>query len=228
MKRLVLFDIDETIMHSDGAGRRAITRALSEYFGQELDSRGVSMSGKTDPQICQEILSANGFSEETIEAGLPKAFDNYLGYLQEEVDRAASNLHPGVRELIEELDQHPQAHLGLLTGNIEPGARIKLGKFGLNGYFKVGAYGSDSADRMHLPEVATRRANEFFSLEFSPDEVVIIGDSIYDVRCALGFGARAIGVNTGLTKHEDLVAEQPHFLFKSLADTNSVLHAVLS
>jgi phosphoglycolate phosphatase len=83
VKRLVLFDIDETILTSDGAGRRAITRALSEYFKCEFDSRGVSMSGKTDPQICQEILSQSGISMETIEAGLPAVLDTYLGYLQD-------------------------------------------------------------------------------------------------------------------------------------------------
>jgi phosphoglycolate phosphatase len=229
VKRLVLFDIDETILSSDGSGRRAITRALNEYFKCEFDSRGVSMSGKTDPQICHEILALGGLSIEAIEAGLPKVLENYLAYLQEEVDKSAGyRLHPGVRELIDVLDSRNDVFLGLLTGNVEPGARIKLGKFDLNGYFKVGAYGSDSADRMRLPEVAMRRATQYFAADFAPGDLVIIGDSIHDIRCARGFGAKAIGVNTGLTKHEDLAAEQPEFLFPSLADTDAVVEAVFT
>jgi phosphoglycolate phosphatase len=133
-----------------------------------------------------------------------------------------------VTELIDELDENPTVFLGLLTGNIERGARIKLGRFGLNDYFHIGAYGSDSADRMRLPEVALQRANDFFAVQFEPEELVIIGDSIHDIRCARGFGAKAIGVNTGLTKREDLVAEEPEFLFSSLADTNAVVQAVLA
>lgn len=227
MKRLILFDIDETILKSDGAGRRAISRALREIFGKDFQMDHVSMSGKTDPQILHEILNHAGMDRQEIENSLESIYAIYIELLREEIDNAKFfRLHEGVVELLESLSNNDKTFLGLLTGNIEKGARLKLSRFELNDYFPIGAYGCDSADRMQLPAVAVNRAVSHFNRNFQADETVIIGDSIYDVLCAKQYGARSIAVNTGLTSKEQLEAQSPDYLFASLKDTNAVMDAI--
>lgn len=232
MERLVLFDIDETITSSDGAGRRAIGRALCDIYGIDASKITVSMSGKTDPQILREIFKASEKSDEEIDELLNRKeemFEIYLGLLEEEIKNAKYFImHEGVVELLDSLTVHDHGYLGLLTGNIERGARMKLDQFGLNKYFPLGAYGSDHANRMELPEIATLRAREHFKVHFRPDQVVIIGDSIYDVLCAKGYGAKSIAVNTGKTSRTDLEEQKPDYLFDSLADTNAVMEAIFA
>ncbi len=229
MERLVLFDIDETMISSDGAGRRAIARALADMYGIDPSKVTLRMSGKTDPQILSEILKAAGMDEAEIKQNFDEMFELYISILQDEVNKTNRYIvHPGVVELLDKLAEHDLAYLGLLTGNIELGARIKLNRFDLNRYFPLGAYGSDSADRMDLPAIATHRAKEHYKKDFVPSQVVIIGDSIYDVMCAKGFGAKSIAVNTGVTSRSDLEREKPDFLFPNLADTHALLQAIFS
>ncbi len=229
MSKLILFDIDETMLLSDGVGRRALSRALSAVCRQEIDSTGVPLSGKTDPQICREILQSNGLSLEKIEGGLPLIYQTYLPLLKEEIANARTfQLHVGVEALLAALMAIKTAHLALLTGNIEAGARLKLEPFSLNRHFHTGAYGCDSANRMNLPEIATNRAADLFKVKFQPQDVVIIGDSVNDVRCAQGFGARSVAVATGKTPWRQIEACNPDYLFRSLADTETVLKALLN
>ena len=226
--RLVLFDIDETMIKSDGAGRRAITRALVCVFGITGDTNAVVMSGKTDPQICSELMSNSGISPDEVNSKLSSVFALYPPLLKEEIEQSPGyKLHAGVSELLEALSSETSAHLGLLTGNIEPGARLKLEPFALNGYFPIGAFGCDSADRMDLPKIARDRAATFYKTAFSNRQVVIIGDSINDVRCASGFGAISIAVNTGKTTYAELEQCRPEYLFDSLSDTGSVMAAIM-
>jgi phosphoglycolate phosphatase-like HAD superfamily hydrolase len=228
-ERLVLFDIDETMISLDGAGRRAIGRALQEKFGIEPGKITLRMSGKTDPQILSEILKAASLEEKDYRPKFAETFDLYLGLLQEEVARTTQYIvYPGVIELLETLSDNASAFLGLLTGNIEPGARIKLNRFDLNKYFPMGAYGSDSANRMDLPRIATDRARRHYGIDFAPSQVVVIGDSIYDVMCAKGYGARSIAVNTGVTPRRDLEEHEPDFLFDNLADTQALVSAIFT
>ncbi|MBX9671156.1 MAG: HAD hydrolase-like protein [Candidatus Obscuribacterales bacterium] len=229
MVRLVLFDIDETMISSNGAGRRAIGRMLSKTFGIDPREIKVSMSGKTDPQILAEIFKAADLDESQMTGKQEEMFEFYLSVLQEEVNKANRYImHDGVVALLECLLTKEKCYLGLLTGNIERGARIKLERFGLNKYFPLGAYGSDSHDRMHLPAIATDRATEHYQVNFAPSQVVIIGDSIYDVMCAKGYGAKSIAVNTGSTSLSDLEEQKPDFLFTSLANTDEVVEAIFS
>ncbi|MBX9695243.1 MAG: HAD hydrolase-like protein, partial [Cyanobacteria bacterium] len=137
-------------------------------------------------------------------------------------------IHSGVVEILDRLHDHPDTYLGLLTGNIEEGARIKLNRFGLNHYFPFGAYGSDSADRMKLPDIAKRKAFDHYKIQFRPDQIVIVGDSIYDVMCAKGYGARCIAVNTGVTPRSALEQYDPEHLFANLENTEEVLEAILA
>jgi len=224
-----LFDIDETMISSDGAGRRAIGRALCDTFGIDASKITLRMSGKTDPQILSEIFKAAELNEADFEHKKEEMFRVYLKLLQEEIKNAGYYIvHPGVYELLEALLEHEKGHLGLLTGNIEKGARLKLDRFDLNKYFPLGAYGSDSADRMELPDIATERAKSHYKIEFEPRQVVIIGDSIYDVLCAKGYGARSIAVNTGVTTRADLEEQRPDYLFDSLANTDDVIKAIFA
>jgi phosphoglycolate phosphatase len=227
MKRLVLFDIDETMIHSSGAGRRALERALFDVFEREMSFDGISLSGKTDPQIINEILHAHGLSDQQCDELLDRIFARYLPYLEEEVARADEyRLHLGVVELLEVLKTKPGTVIGLLTGNIEKGARIKLGRFDLNRYFEFGAFGCDSANRMDLPAVAHERAKKQFGHSVEKNEIVIIGDARNDVLCAKGYGAKALAVATGRTPKDTLKELEPHFLFDSLKDTAQVVDAI--
>jgi len=229
MKRLVLFDIDETMIYSDGVGRRAMEAALRKMFDDKIDATGHNMSGKTDPQICHELLSKYGFSPEEIAKRLPETFKLYVELLEKEIEIAEKfGLHSGVSELLNELEQEPGCHLGLLTGNIEEGARIKLQPFDLNTYFAFGAYGSDSANRMDLPKFAHQRAEETFARKFELDEIVIIGDAVNDVLCAQGYGVKAIITATGKTSKATLAELNPDFLFDSLSNTKAVMQAIWS
>jgi phosphoglycolate phosphatase len=229
MSRLVLFDIDETMIHSSGCGRRALERALFDVFQRKLTFDGISLSGKTDPQIISEVLHAHGLSDQQCDELLDRIFQRYLPYLEEEVQGAEEyRLHLGVIELLEVLKTKEGTYVGLLTGNIERGARIKLGRFDLNSYFEFGAFGCDSANRMELPAFAHERAKKKFGKPIEKDEIVIIGDAQNDVLCAKGYGAKALAVCTGRTSRESLVELEPHYLFDTLKDTAQVVDAIFA
>ncbi|MBX9939592.1 MAG: HAD hydrolase-like protein [Candidatus Obscuribacterales bacterium] len=229
VKRLVLFDIDETMISSDGAGRRSLARALYQTHRLDESAAAIPMSGKTDPQIIKEILTASGYSALEAEARLHEILALYLQFLDEEIAKSTYYIkHPGVDSLLETLEEHDQAYLGLLTGNVESGAAKKLNYFKLMEYFPIGAYGSDSACRLDLPAIAVERARKHFALDFAPKEVVIIGDSVNDIACAKHFGACVVAVNTGKTSYEELERHKPDFLFRNLENTNQVLEAIFA
>lgn len=228
MQRLVLFDIDETMIHSYGVGRRALESAMAKLFERPVDTTGHSMSGKTDPQICYEVLLSNGIEREEIAKKLDELLEIYVPILAAEIEQAKHEfkLHVGVVDLIDALEKESWAHLGLLTGNIERGARLKLKPFCLDQRFKIGAFGCDSHNRMDLPSFANKRANHFFEKQFSPAEIVIIGDAVNDVLCAKGYGAKSLAVNTGRTTREELAQLDPDYLFCDLAQTVNVMEAI--
>jgi len=230
MTRLALFDIDETLIYTDGAGRRAIGRALMEKFEVDASKLTVSMSGKTDPQILREMLelAKRPPEGETDKIREKEMYELYIELLEEELKREGRYIiHKGIPELLHLLEEHNYVQMGLLTGNIERGAKLKLDRFDLWKFFPIGAYGSDSADRKDLPAIATKRAEDHFGTKYAPHEVAIIGDSIYDVMCAKHFGAVSIAVNTGVTSREALEEQKPDYLFDTLEDINAVLEAIL-
>jgi phosphoglycolate phosphatase-like HAD superfamily hydrolase len=229
-RRLILFDIDETILSSDGAGRRAISRVLKVVHDDiPEEALKINMSGKTDPQIFSEILSIANKSYSDQQAILNVFLAPYLKALDEEIAGAGSYyMHQGVMDLLHALVAHDEAYLALLTGNVETGARMKLKPFDLNKYFPFGAFGSDSANRLDLPAIALERAKVHYDIDFSPQQVIVIGDSVNDILCAHNHGARCIAVNTGKTSREDLEKLQPAYLFSNLGNTDEVVKAIFS
>ena len=214
---------------SDGAGRRAISKVLKDRYDIDPSTIKMSMSGKTDPQILTEILTEAGVDSKEIESSIPALIEEYLVHLETEIKETKHYIvHEGVAEVLQALAAMENAYLGLLTGNVERGARMKLERFQLNHHFPLGAYGSDSASRLDLPHVAKVRADMHFRTIFQPREIVVIGDSIFDVLCAKHYGAVSLAVNSGRTTREELEAHNPDHLFPTLADTQSVLKAIFN
>jgi phosphoglycolate phosphatase-like HAD superfamily hydrolase len=228
-RKLVLFDIDGTILWTDGAGRRAVFGALVEHFGV-VDPGDHRFDGKTDPQIVRELLKKAGVSDADIDARLNRILERYYALLREELDGADHREHvfPGVHELLDELEGRDDVVLGLLTGNIEAGARAKLTAVGIAPHrFVVGAFGSDHHDRPELPEIARRRAEKVLGHPIPGRDVVVIGDTPADVACGVGIGARAIGVATGRYSVDELRACDAAAVFADLSDTDAVVRAIL-
>jgi phosphoglycolate phosphatase len=231
-RRLVLFDIDGTLLLTAGAGRRAITAALSDLIGTDMTAfETVRFDGKTDPQIVRELLHAAGHPDPANADRIAAVCERYADLLEAELQQPSTRVTvmPGVHELLDRLEQESSAMLGLLTGNVVRGAALKLRAGGIDpDRFAVGAYGSDSADRPALPPIAASRAAPRFGRMPHGHEVVIIGDTPADVACGAGIGARALAVATGGYTVDQLTACSPHAAFADLRDTDAVMRAILN
>ena len=211
MHKLVLFDIDGTLISDGGASREAFASALAEVFGFSGELRRYDFSGRTDPQITHMVLRDAGWSEREVDERMPRLWQHYIASLERH-ERARVRELPGVRALLDRLRR--VVTLGLLTGNIEPGARLKLSGPKFNEYFPFGAFGSDSPNRNDLLPIAVRRSGG----NFATRDVVIIGDSIYDVRCGIPHSATTIAIASGKTPADKLRAENPDYFFESAED----------
>src|SRR4030042_1252696 len=218
---LILFDIDGTLIDSGGAGTRSLNLAFKKVFSIEDAFHGISMAGKTDAQIMKEGFMKHGISTD---GNLSKVADSYLRHLKEEINNDRKHVKPGVHEILEKLSFIKDAALGLLTGNLEPGARIKLEPFKLNKYFPSGAFGSDDEDRNNLLPLAIRRFEELVQEKIDIDECIIIGDTPRDVECAHIYGAICIGVATGHYSLDELIEAGADYVLEDLSDNHSLLH----
>jgi phosphoglycolate phosphatase len=224
--KIVLFDVDGTLLWTDGAGRRAIHRALKDVLGIEHPAAHFRFDGRTDPEIVRLLAAAAGRDHGPGVIG--DVLKRYVSLLTDELSRPGhrTKVYPGVFELVAALEARADCVVGLLTGNVAEGARLKLRSGGLDiARFKVGAFGSDHEERSALPAIAQRRARESLGVEAAGQDVVIVGDTPADVTCGLGVGARAIGVATGSYSVPDLVAAGAHTAFADLSDTAAVLAA---
>jgi phosphoglycolate phosphatase-like HAD superfamily hydrolase len=227
--RLVLFDIDGTLLSARGLGRMAFKRALEAVFGTAGALDAYDLRGKTDPRILHDVLGAAGVPRAAIEARAAECFGVYVTELEALLgDGSAVQVMPGIGALVAALAARGDAVVGLLTGNIEPGARLKLRPTGLLPRFSVGAFGSDDMDRRRLPFVARERARRLTGHDFDFERVTIIGDTPHDVDCARACGAVAVAVATGQYGVEDLAACAPDLLFPSFADAEAALTALMS
>ena len=225
--RLVLFDIDGTILRSNGAGRRAMIAALREVFGG-TGPEDHRYDGKTDPQIVREVMRIEGHGDAHIDERMQALMALYLALLDRELQSGGTQVYPGVPELLDALEAREDMILGLLTGNLREGANAKLRAAGIDPErFRVGAFGSDHEDRPELPAVARRRAREALGIELPGSHIVVIGDTPADIECGRSLGVRAIGVATGSFTVDELRRHSPHAVFETLADTDEVVRAIV-
>jgi phosphoglycolate phosphatase-like HAD superfamily hydrolase len=223
---LVLFDIDGTLLTAAGAGRRAIHGALRDVFGG-VGPADYWFDGKTDPQIVRDLMRHEGHSDPVIDDRLGAVLSRYSDRLGAELQDPSHVpiVHPGVPDLLDALESHPDVILGLLTGNIESGATLKLRAVGLDpARFVIGAFGSDHEHRLELPSIAEARALSLLGHEV---ELVVIGDTPADVACGAGAKRRAIAVATGRYTVDELNACGPAAVFQDLSDTEAVMAAIL-
>ena len=224
---LLLFDIDGTLLTAGDAPRKALEEALTAVYGTPGPVTSHDFSGKTDPQIVRELLAMDGIDAARIECGLRRALAAYVERLAYHlIDEPGARLLPGVGDLIPRLAREPRAGLALLTGNVAPGARVKLGRFGLWEHFATGAFGSDHADRNELPVVAVRRSEAHWGVSFPPERIVVIGDTPRDVAAARAIGAVCIGVDTGHTRGR-LADHRPDHLLTDLGAWPTTLWPLL-
>jgi phosphoglycolate phosphatase len=228
MRRLILFDIDGTLLSTRGAARRAFHSAMLEVYGTAGPIATHTFDGKTDPQIARELLSFEGRSDTETDAGLPELWNAYLRELEIELSHPehATDVLPGVRALLSALEQEADALVGLVTGNIERGAALKVSSGGLSG-FRLGAFGSDCEQREGLPPIAVERARVLSGIAFRGRDILVVGDTPADVRCGHSLGVHAVAVATGRHPPEELQAAGAHTVFRDLSDTERVLRVLL-
>jgi phosphoglycolate phosphatase-like HAD superfamily hydrolase len=228
--RLVLFDIDGTILRSGGVGRIAMERALTTVFGTS-GSTDYRYDGKTDRQIVRETMRLEGKTDQEIDADMERLLAAYVEGLHAEFasGRRTVQIYPGVVELLDELEQQADVVLGLLTGNIIEGAKAKLGAAGIDfDRFRVNAFGSDHEHRPQLPGIAQKRARDVIGTDIAGNRLVVIGDTPADIRCGESIGARAIGVATGRYTVDELSEHGAYAVFETLADTDAVMERIMN
>jgi phosphoglycolate phosphatase-like HAD superfamily hydrolase len=222
MRRLILFDIDGTLVNG-GPAKTAFETAMLETYGTTGDVGRVSFGGKTDPQIARELLSGVGFEHERIERGFPELWERYLRRLEAGLRGRPMSVLPGVGALLDALDALEGIALGLLTGNIARGAELKLDSAGLWRRFPIGSYGSDSEVREELPAFALERANAYWSRALGPRDAVIVGDTPRDVACGRAAGIRTLAVATGRFTEHDLEGAGADHVLTDLTATERVV-----
>lgn len=222
--KLLLFDIDGTLLTSGGAGERALRLGFRDRFGIDDDLSSVEIAGRTDSGIVREMLAAHRLpaTPENIAAFL----DGYLHHLAEEIPRTPGRLLPGILPLLDALQPRADIVLALLTGNLARGAEIKLRHYGVWHYFEFGAFADDHHDRNQLGPFAQARARAQRGIEFPPERIFVLGDTPHDIACARAIGAKAIAIATGKFSQADLAAHAPDFLFEDLGDLDAVLAAI--
>jgi phosphoglycolate phosphatase len=225
--RLILFDIDGTLLKDGIAAKIAFARALRETYQTTGPIEGFRFAGMTDPECVTEIMRLAGIDERTILARRDECLRRYVELLALEVrEHQDAHLYPGVRELLERLNKLDHVLVGLLTGNVLRGAQLKLKRWNLEPYFRFGAYGDDHENRAVLAQIALEKARALAGRPFSGADTTIIGDTPKDIACARAIGARAVAVATGSISREALAACEPDALLDSLADHEAALRAL--
>lgn len=224
--RLLLFDVDGTLLTVHSGGRIAIEQAAATVTGRAISTEGISFSGRTDPDIFREVLTQNGLAP--TDGLLAKVIREYLKTARKTIDPQNVDPLPGVPGLLSLLDSRKDAVLALVTGNVEAIAFHKLKSAGLASYFSVGGYGSDHADRAQLPQLAVRRASKWMGKSVSIKDAVVIGDTERDIKCARTSGATSVAVCTGRCTWSDLIPHRPDLLLEDLTPPTEIVKQILS
>lgn len=224
-RRLLLFDIDGTLITSGGAGEWALRDAMASRFGVEEDLNGIILAGATDAKIAIALLEKHGIDPSP--ANIAALLDEYLSHLETRVPRHNGRVLPGMIELLDALAGREEAVLALLTGNVARGAEIKLAHYGVWHHFEFGAFADDHHDRNELGKFARARALERHGIEFPSEAIFVIGDTPRDIECGRAIGAKTVAVATGHYSLEELAAHSPDHLFADFSDTPCVIGCLL-
>lgn len=227
MRKIILFDIDGTLLWG-GPAKSAFVDAMNETYGMPGDVENVSFAGKTDPQIARELLHGAGISHEEIVSGLEELFGRYLGYLEARLPENPVTVLPGVRELLDALAAYDDVGVGLLTGNVAGGARLKLISGGLWGRFDFGSYGSDHELRDELPSIAVARARNLWGEVVTADKAIVVGDTPRDIQCGKAGGTATMAVATGSFTVDELSVHDPDHVLADFSSTRAVVDLLLS
>lgn len=220
-KRLLLWDIDGTLLNTGRAGVYSLIDVVRERFGAEDGLSDIEIAGKTDRAIIRDILQK--YAQPSDDESVDKFAKDYLAGLAVELRRRNGQVLPGVLELLTRLNKSPQIALGLLTGNLREGARLKLAHYGLSDFFEFGAFADDHHDRNELGAFACRRAAEMHGQQFNGAAIDVIGDTGHDIACGRVIGARTVAVATGGCSRAELAACTPDFLFDDFSNVEDVI-----
>ena len=220
MNYLLIWDIDGTLIQGRGMGRRAMDSAFLELYGIKDGFKDISMAGRLD-----SVILADAFALHSLDGNNPEIFFNkYCFYLEKEVQMLARPIiASGIWALLEKLEQIPEVFNVLGTGNIEKGARVKLGVHALNPIFPTGGFGDEFMERWQVIEKAASNARDYFGINFTKENTFVIGDTPMDIECGKKNHMKTIGVATGGNSVEELKKCGADYVFKNLEDSNSFL-----
>jgi phosphoglycolate phosphatase len=226
VRKLILFDIDGTLVLTGGAGGRAMARAFEDVFGLKNELGSLSMAGRTDAWIVAQMASVHGLESSAAKAAC--FHETYIAHLREEIHKPGpqKGVLPGVRDVLETLKEDPRVHLALLTGNFERGAQIKLEYFDLWKYFECGAFGDVAHDRNSLLGTAIERVEISCGVSVRAGDVTIVGDTPLDVAVAVAGGARSVAVATGSYDRDALEKSGADVVLEDLRDVKASLGAM--
>jgi phosphoglycolate phosphatase-like HAD superfamily hydrolase len=226
MKTLFLFDLDGTLVSTGGAGLRALDFAFDEIYKIKNAVEFINPSGKTDPAIFREMVQLH-LKRDMTGQDLKSLAATYLYYLEREMKTSPKKITlPGVDDFVRHVSVNPKIVMGLGTGNLERGARLKLEFSNLNSYFPFGGYGSDAEDRAEVLKFGLKRAEEFCGERISPESVYILGDTILDVAAARRAGFKCIAIASGGHSYDKLKESQPDFLLNVMNEGFDILEKV--
>ena len=224
MKKLILWDIDGTLILTGSAGMGALDAAFQKVHGRKPDLSRLDLSGRTDKWIAARVLESNDLP--VTDDAIHHYLEAYLECLHAEVLARPGRVLPGILPLLELLHQRSDVVQGLLTGNLHRGARIKLEHYRVSHYFEFGAFADDSAIRNELGPHALRRAQDQHAMTFTPEHMWVIGDTPHDIECGQAIGAKTIGVATGRFSVAELLAHRPTAVFADFGDTAAFLRLI--
>lgn len=221
--KLLLFDIDGTLINTGGAGKKSMEIAFEKIWGIHNGFAGIFMMGKTDPEILREAVSSNNLNWN--ERNIKKFRKTYFKTLRREIKKNSpeKGLCSGIVNLLKILDGRNHIIISLLTGNFKKSALIKLNHFKIAHFFQHGAFSDDSEKREDLVSIAKKRIEKDKNIKLSPGDIYVIGDTPLDISCAKKNGVQSIGVATGVHTFKDLKALNPDHLFSDFSDTESIL-----